>query len=94
MPHAVTIPDDTEIAALHARQEDIVKEAEDTETQAAATRRRVQAARLLLEEEESKAATLEQTATSVSACHLHLHRRLTWLRPRSSSPPPLRPTKT
>ncbi len=45
------MPDDTEVAALRARQEDIVKEAEDAEAQAAADRHRVQAARLLLEEE-------------------------------------------
>jgi hypothetical protein len=53
------MPDDIEAAALHARLEAIVKEAE---AQAAAARRRVQAARLLLEE--SKAAALEQTATA------------------------------
>jgi hypothetical protein len=57
------MPDDTETAALHARLEAIIKEAEDAEAQAAAARRHVQAARLLLEEEESKATTLEQTAT-------------------------------
>jgi uncharacterized protein involved in outer membrane biogenesis len=55
--------DDTEAAALHARLESIVKEAEDAEAQAAAARRRVQASRFLLEEE-SKATTLEQTATA------------------------------
>jgi hypothetical protein len=54
--------DDTEAAALHARLEAIVKEAEDVEAQAAAARRCVQAARLLLEE--SKAIALEQTATA------------------------------
>ncbi len=56
------MPDDTEAAALRARLEAIVKEAEDAEAQAAAARRRVQAARLL--HEESKAAALEQTATA------------------------------
>jgi hypothetical protein len=50
--------DDTEAAALRARLEAIVKEAEDTETQAVAARRCVQVARLLLEEE-SKATALE-----------------------------------
>jgi hypothetical protein len=54
--------DDTEVAALRARLETIIKEAEDVEAQAAATRCRVQAARLLLEEE-SKATALEHTAT-------------------------------
>jgi hypothetical protein len=57
------MPDTTEVAALHARLEAIVKEAEDTEAQAAAARRRVQTARRLLEEE-SKATALEQTATA------------------------------
>jgi hypothetical protein len=57
--------DNTETAALFARLEAIIKEAEDAEVQAAAARRHVQAASLLLEEEEvSKAADLEQTATS------------------------------
>jgi hypothetical protein len=56
------MPDDIEAAALRARLEAIVKEAEDAEAQAAVARRRVQAAHLLLEEEESKAAALEQTA--------------------------------
>jgi hypothetical protein len=45
------MPDDIKAAALCARLEIIVKEAEDVETQAAAARRRVQAAHLLLEEE-------------------------------------------
>jgi hypothetical protein len=62
LPHAVTMPDDIEAAALRARLKAIVKQAEDAEAQAAAGRRRVQAARLLLEE--SKAAALEQTATA------------------------------
>jgi hypothetical protein len=57
------MPDDTEVAALRARLEAIIKEAEDAEAQAAAARRRVQAARLLLEEE-SKATALEQMATA------------------------------
>jgi hypothetical protein len=57
------MPDDTEAAALHARLEAIVKEAEDAKAQAAAARCRVQAARLLLKEE-SKAAALEQTTTA------------------------------
>jgi hypothetical protein len=61
---AVTMPDDTEAAALCAWLEAIIKEAEDAEAQAAADRHRVQAARLLLEEEESKATVLEQTATT------------------------------
>jgi hypothetical protein len=56
--------DNTETAALFARLEAIIKEAEDAEVQAAAARRHVQAASLLLEEEVSKAADLEQTATS------------------------------
>jgi hypothetical protein len=51
-------------AALHARLEAIIKEAEDTEAQAAAARRHVQVARLLLGEEESKATALEQAATA------------------------------
>jgi hypothetical protein len=57
------MPDDTKAAALRARLEAIVKEAEDVEAQATAARRRVQAV-LLLEEEESKATALEQTATA------------------------------
>jgi hypothetical protein len=55
---------DTEAAAFRARLENIVKEAEDAEAQAAATRHCVQAARLLLKEEESKATALEQMATT------------------------------
>jgi hypothetical protein len=35
------MPDDTEVVALRARLEAIVKEADDTEAQAAATRWRV-----------------------------------------------------
>jgi hypothetical protein len=61
------MPDDTEVDALRAQLEAIVKEAEDTEAQATATRRRVQAAHLLLEEE-SKAVALEQTATTARHC--------------------------
>jgi uncharacterized tellurite resistance protein B-like protein len=57
------MPDDTEVAALCARLEAIVKEADDAEAQAAATRRHVQAACLLLEEE-SKATALEHMATA------------------------------
>jgi hypothetical protein len=57
------MPDDTKAAALRARLETIVKEVEDTETQAAAARRCIQAARLLLEEE-SKATALEEIATT------------------------------
>jgi PHD/YefM family antitoxin component YafN of YafNO toxin-antitoxin module len=57
------MPDDNEAVALRARLEAIVKEAEDAEVQAAATRRRVQAASLLLEEE-FKATALKQTATA------------------------------
>jgi hypothetical protein len=57
------MPDDTEAAALRARLEAIIKEAEDAEAQAAAARRRVQAVSLLLTEE-SKATALEQTATA------------------------------
>jgi hypothetical protein len=56
------MPEYTEPAALRARLEAIVKEAEDAEGQAAAARHRVQATRLLLEE--SKAAALEQTTTA------------------------------
>jgi hypothetical protein len=62
LPRAVTMPDDIEAAALHARLEAIVKEAKDAKAQAAAARRHVQTARLL--KEESKAAALEQTATA------------------------------
>jgi hypothetical protein len=54
-------------AALHARLEAIIKEAEDTEAQAAAARRHVQVARLLLGEEESKATALEQASSSPSS---------------------------
>jgi hypothetical protein len=61
LPRAVTMPDNTETAALHARLEAIIKEAGDAEAQAAAARRHVQATRLL---EESKATALEQTATA------------------------------
>jgi hypothetical protein len=57
------MPDDTEVVALRARLETIVKEAEDAEAQAAAARRRVQAARLLLEE--SKATALEQMTSQL-----------------------------
>jgi hypothetical protein len=56
------MPDNTEDAALRARLEAIIREAEDAEAQAAAARRHVQAARLLAKEE-PKATTLEQTAT-------------------------------
>jgi hypothetical protein len=49
LPRAVTMSDDIEAAALRARLEAIVKEAEDAEAQATAARRRVQAARLLLD---------------------------------------------
>jgi hypothetical protein len=59
------MPDGTEAAALRARLEAIVKEAEDAEAQAAAARRRIQAARLL---EESKTTALEQTATVARQC--------------------------
>jgi hypothetical protein len=62
LPHAVTMSDDTDTAALRARLEAIIKEAEDAEVLAAATHRRIQAARLL--EEGSKATALEQTATA------------------------------
>jgi hypothetical protein len=58
------MPDDTEAAALHARLDAIIKEAEDAASRPPATRRRVQAARLLLTEEESKATALEQTVTA------------------------------
>jgi hypothetical protein len=58
------VPDDTEAAPLRARLKAIIKEAEDVEAQAAATRRRIQAARLLLADEESKATALELTATA------------------------------
>jgi hypothetical protein len=54
------MPDNTEDAALRARHEVIIK---DAEGQATAARRRVQAARLLLTEE-SKVTALEQTATA------------------------------
>jgi hypothetical protein len=55
--------DDTKAAALRARLEAIIKEAEDTAT----AHRHVQAARLLLEEE-SKATALEQTAIAARQC--------------------------
>jgi hypothetical protein len=54
------MPNNTEPAALRARLEAIVKEAEDAEAQATAARRRVQEAHILLEEEESKATTLDK----------------------------------
>jgi hypothetical protein len=38
LPRAVTMPDDTEAAALHARLEAIIKKAEDAEAQAISTR--------------------------------------------------------
>jgi hypothetical protein len=41
LPRAVTMPDDTEAAALRARLEAIVKEAEDAKAQATATCRHV-----------------------------------------------------
>jgi hypothetical protein len=41
LPRAVTMPDDTETAALRARLEAIVNEAEDAEAQVVAARRRV-----------------------------------------------------
>jgi hypothetical protein len=78
LPRAVTMADDIEAAVLRARLEAIVKEAEDAEAQAAATRRHVQAARLL-PEEESKAAALEQTATAT-------HQRVPSSSSSSSSP--------
>jgi transcriptional antiterminator Rof (Rho-off) len=68
LPCAVTMLDDIEVAALRARLEAIVKEAEDAEAQAAAAHRRIQAACLILEEEESKAAALEQMATATCQC--------------------------
>jgi hypothetical protein len=54
LPRVVTMSDDTEVAVLRARLKAIVKKVEDTEAQAA---------RLLVEK--SKAAALEQTATTV-----------------------------
>jgi hypothetical protein len=57
---AVTMPDDTEAAALRARLKAIVKEAEEAKAQDTVACHRVQAARLLLEE--SKATALKQTA--------------------------------
>jgi hypothetical protein len=62
------MPDDTKAAALRARLDAIIKEAEDAEAQAAAARRHVQPARLLLEEEESKTTALEQTVTATRQC--------------------------
>jgi hypothetical protein len=59
------MPDDIEAAALCARLEAIIK---DAEAQAVVARRHVQAARLLLEEEEYKATALEQTATAARQC--------------------------
>jgi hypothetical protein len=56
--------DDIEAAALRARLEAIIKEADDAEAHAPAARRRVQDARLLLTEEECKATVLEQMATA------------------------------
>jgi hypothetical protein len=58
------MPDDIEAAALCARLEAIIKEAEDAEAQAVVACGHVQAARLLLEEEEYKTTALEQTATA------------------------------
>jgi hypothetical protein len=58
------MPDNTEAAALRARLEAIINEAEHAEVQAITTRRCIQAARLLLTEEESKTTALEQTATA------------------------------
>jgi hypothetical protein len=64
--------DDTEVAALRARLEAIVKEAEDAEVQATAVHHHIQAARLLLEEE-SKTTALEQTTYSCpSACAIFI----------------------
>jgi hypothetical protein len=71
------MPDDTVAAALHARLEAIVKEAEDAEAQAAAARRRVQAAHFLLKE--SKPTALEQMATTA-------HQRVPSSSSSSSSP--------
>jgi hypothetical protein len=53
------MPDDTEVAAICARLEAIIKEAENAEAQGTAARHRIQAACLLLAEEESKATALE-----------------------------------
>jgi hypothetical protein len=53
--------DDNDAAALRARLEAIIKEAEDVEAQAATACRRIQAACLLAEE--FNAIALEQTAT-------------------------------
>jgi hypothetical protein len=53
------MPNNTEPAALRARLEVIVKEAEDVEAQATAARCRVQEVHILLEEE-SKATTLDK----------------------------------
>jgi hypothetical protein len=61
------MPDDTEAAALRAQLEAIIKEAEDAEAQAAATRCRIQATRFLLEEE-SMATALEQMTTTAHQC--------------------------
>jgi hypothetical protein len=63
LPHAVTMPNGTEVVVLRARLEAIVNEAEDAEEQAVVAHRHVQATRILLEEE-SKATALEQTATA------------------------------
>jgi hypothetical protein len=56
------MPDDTKAAALRARLDAIIKEAEDAASRPPAARRRVQAALLLTEE--SKDTALEQTATT------------------------------
>jgi hypothetical protein len=62
------MPNNTEPAALRARLEAIVKEAEDAEAQATAAHRRVQEAHILLEEEESKATTLDKMTIAARQC--------------------------
>jgi hypothetical protein len=84
---AVTMPDDTKAAALRARLEAIVNEAEDVEAQDVAASRLPASSR-----KRSPRPSLwsRRLQLPVSAFHLRLPRP--W--PRSSSPPPLRPTKT
>jgi hypothetical protein len=84
---AVTMPDDTKAAALRARIEAIVNEAEDAEAQDVAASRPPASSRKRSPRPSPWSRRLQ---LPVSACHLRRPRP----RPRSSSPPPLRPIKT
>jgi hypothetical protein len=59
-----TTPGDAAAAALKAKLDALVKDAEEAEEKAVAARRRAQAARTLLEEEEQTAAALEKAAVA------------------------------